>query len=227
MTDLPNDNELARRRFINGHIEGVWADLASLKNRYTELREEADLSGSEILGGVFAPHLAGDMVAGLVERYGHYAVGVLEALLFWAKTGKAPDTADAIGIVARELTATGRYAEDEVTEEPPPWESKMRKQIHKLFDEAPKMTDASGNPDPTQAPAVICHVILVGQIQPLYGVLSETPDGLLRMLQKAQVQGERGTKEAVLESFFEYRDVLSVMVEREVKAERGSSILMG
>ena len=110
----------------------------------------------------------------------------------------------------------------------------MSEVIGTLMDEAPKMTDASGKPDLTQAPAVTCHVMLRGQLQPLHGVLSYYAyqdryaahgNQTMRMLTPAQVSGEGGRpREALLESFFSMADILSIMVEREVKPIERSRI---
>lgn len=91
----------------------------------------------------------------------------------------------------------------------------------RLWREAPKMKDPSGREDPSQAPAVVCHVMLKGSVSPLYGALSQTTEGPLRMLTRAQVQGEDGrARAALIESFFDVDDVVSISIERELAVEQ-------
>lgn len=98
--------------------------------------------------------------------------------------------------------------------------------LQRLWREAPKMTDGKGAEDPTQAPAVICHVLLKGSVQPLYGALSQSVEGCLRMLTNAQVQGDDGrARPAIFESFFDVDQIASVMVEREVKLAERSPLI--
>lgn len=101
--------------------------------------------------------------------------------------------------------------------------------IKLLLDEAPKMTNSDGTPDTTQNEAVQCHVLLRGQMQPLFGALSLHRLGVLRMLTPSKVQhpGEAKPREILLEQFFDIEEVQSVMVEREVKATPGSRIFTG
>lgn len=113
--------------------------------------------------------------------------------------------------------------ETETQYEPPP----IAGIIKMLLDEAPKLQNRDGSPDATQAAAVMCHVVLRGQMQPLFGSLSLHPLGVLRMLTPSKVQhpGEQTPRDILLEQFFDVDDVQSVMVEREVKATPGSRII--
>jgi hypothetical protein len=95
----------------------------------------------------------------------------------------------------------------------------IHKMIARLLDEAPVLND-----DPTQAKALQCHVILRGQIQPLPGALSTTPEGGLRLL----TPGAIDNRPCLMEQFFDYDDVVAVIIERAVTAApRQSSIIMG
>ena len=126
---------------------------------------------------------------------------------------------------ARLQTPRGDQAmkETETQYEPPP----IAGIIKMLLDEAPKLQNRDGSPDATQAAAVMCHVVLRGQMQPLFGSLSLHPLGVLRMLTPSKVQhpGEQTPRDILLEQFFDVDDVQSVMVEREVKATPGSRII--
>jgi len=86
--------------------------------------------------------------------------------------------------------------------------------IARLFAEAPVIDGTSA--------ALQCHVLLRGAMQPIYGALSTTPEGTLRMMTPSKVQhhGEQEPRDIFLEQFFDVSDVVSLMVEREVKLER-------
>lgn len=101
------------------------------------------------------------------------------------------------------------------------YSSPMYQVLTRLWREAPKMTGPDGREDPTQAPAVICHVLVKGSVQPLFGALSQTPEGTLRMLTKAQVQGDDGRpRHALIESFFDMDDLVQISVERALEVEK-------
>ncbi len=93
--------------------------------------------------------------------------------------------------------------------------------IDRLFNEAPKMKNPDGSVDKTQKPALECHVLLRGCPEPLYGSLSLSPEGAMKMLCPATVDN----KPRLLEHHFEVDDILDIMVVREVKAE-ASRIVM-
>ncbi len=87
--------------------------------------------------------------------------------------------------------------------------------IKRLFAEAPAHL-------PGQAPAIECGVMFVGGAQFL-GVLSETPEGGLRMLTQAR---DQGGVVVMAEQFFDYGDVMVIMIKREVKLESPSSLII-
>jgi hypothetical protein len=78
---------------------------------------------------------------------------------------------------------------------------------------------AAVSPLPNQAPAVTCAVVLRGMTSSLFGALSETPEGGLRLLSPngPPVAGARVT--SMIEQFFNYEDVLVFGIVREVKTE--------
>jgi len=80
--------------------------------------------------------------------------------------------------------------------------------------------------DPSQAPAIQCHLLLRGQPQPIFGSLSMTPEGMLRMLTPTRVQhpGDARAKDILLEQFFRHTDLLAIMIEREIHVERSRII---
>jgi hypothetical protein len=112
---------------------------------------------------------------------------------------------------------------------------RMRATIARLLEEAPKLMLPNGKPDPSQSPALQCHVVLNASIPPIEGVLSTTPEGGLRLMTPHQVDGERTPdmhprapapqKTVMLEQFFDYADVVSICVQREIKAEPGSGLI--
>jgi hypothetical protein len=97
--------------------------------------------------------------------------------------------------------------------------------FNKLWEEAPKLTHADGTPDTTQAPAVECCVVLRGIPRDLYGVVSKTPEGTLKMLvvsEELDPKTRVKVRDLMCEYFFDVSDVVSVMVKREVAGERRS-----
>lgn len=80
---------------------------------------------------------------------------------------------------------------------------KMRRLIDRLLEQAPKIS-------PGDAPALECTVIVGNAV--LQGVMSKTPDGMLRMLS----QGPDRTM--MMEQFFDPHDVVLIGVPRLVTA---------
>lgn len=116
--------------------------------------------------------------------------------------------------------------------------ARMRLTILRLFETAPRMTNPDGSPDTSQAPALPCHVVLrTGAIPPLEGVLSTTPEGGLRFLSPVEVEDKdadtsnlhprapKPTKTVLCEQFFDYADVVAILVQRDIKATPGSGIV--
>lgn len=99
--------------------------------------------------------------------------------------------------------------------------------LARLFAEAPKLEDASGNSVAGQAPALQCHIVLRPGVT-LQGVLSQTPEGMLRMLTPTQIPdptgGRNGARTVLAEQFFHVSDVVAVAIERPVTASPGSRI---
>lgn len=93
--------------------------------------------------------------------------------------------------------------------------------IQRLYDEAPKLTDASGNPDPTQAPAIPMVFVSLKSGQQLQGVMSGDCDGVLKIMSPAQVM----KKDVMVEHFFVIDDVESITVPREIAVSHGSQIV--
>ncbi len=95
----------------------------------------------------------------------------------------------------------------------------MAKQIAELLAAAPKRDDID-------RPALECHVVLRGQFQGVYGVLSYTDGGLLKMMTRSKVTHEnQPEREIMLEQFFHVSDVTALMVEREIKVNKSHIIL--
>jgi hypothetical protein len=115
--------------------------------------------------------------------------------------------------------------------------TRMRATIARLFAEAPRMTLPDGTPDPSQAPALECYVLLRGCPAAIQGIVSTTPEGGLRMMTPSEVadkdapppahpRAPRPTKMVMIEQFFDYEDVITIAVQREVKASPGTSSLI-
>lgn len=113
---------------------------------------------------------------------------------------------------------------------------RMRRTIARLFDGAPKMIGPDGTPDPTQAPALDCMIVLRGSIPPLAGVLSTTPEGGLRLASPTEIEdpeapaplhprAPKATKKVIAEQFFDYSDVVAIVVQRDVKASASSPLI--
>jgi hypothetical protein len=83
--------------------------------------------------------------------------------------------------------------------------------IQRLFKSNP-------SPLPDQAPALQCHLVLRGMAHAISGVLSETPEGTLRMLSPAG-PADRGKPLTMVEQFFAYEDVLTIALECQVAPE--------
>lgn len=90
---------------------------------------------------------------------------------------------------------------------------RMRETLRRLFSEAPKLEGAVD-----QAPALDVHILLrSGAPIQFSGVLSTTPEGALRLLTPVDNN--------FIEQFFDYSDVTSVAIVREVKKTEGSRII--
>ena len=109
------------------------------------------------------------------------------------------------------LERTGRYDMSNAR--------RMRRLINRLLDESSE----SSQLDDQQTPAMECNVTIRGLMQPLSGALSITPEGTLKLL--VRVAGKAGEAPTLMEVFFDYTDVTTVAVERQVTASVGSRII--
>lgn len=102
---------------------------------------------------------------------------------------------------------------------------KMEVLIERLFAEAPKLEGSDGKPVEGQAPALQCHIMLRPG-HTLQGALSITKEGMLRMLTPTEIPDPqtRRTKTVLAEQFFDYDDVVAIVLERDVKMSTGSRI---
>ncbi len=100
---------------------------------------------------------------------------------------------------------------------------RMRQVIGRLFDEAPKLQTQDGKDDASQAPALEVHLLLrSGAPIQMSGILSTTPERTLRLM--TPTKNDKG-QPCMIEQFFDYSDVTSVAVVREVQATPGSRII--
>lgn len=93
--------------------------------------------------------------------------------------------------------------------------ARMRMTIGRLLDE-----NAIGDPrllGQDQTPAMKAYVILRGMASPIGGTLSTTPEGGLRFLMSGgPVRLGQQVPDKFVEQFFDYSDVVSVAIDREV-----------
>lgn len=219
MTDQePPENELGHRRRVMEQASFAATSLHELMKAVRELHE-LGVPAIEWLD-IVVDAREHPLMAALVGRLGPLAAPFLDGAISMAcAKAKNPDAGvvDAVsapGSLSTLIAAITSKPEAPVGAALTPYP--MDELLDRLFAEAPKMTNPDGTPDETQAPAVQCHVLLRGAVQPLFGAMSTTPEGLLRMLTPATI----GKREVLAESFFSIGDIVSIMVEREVKGEQ-------
>jgi hypothetical protein len=224
-------NELEHRHRVLQCVDDL-ADLSKdISDRVRELRElgvpVADWMPILVSHG-------SPVVQSLYRQYGAIASSALDGFLD-ARTAGARTGAE--GVMAALMGAATRTASgpSPITAEVEPPEAvvnatdprcftfdavRMKRVIARLFAEAPKMTDGKGVPDPTQAPALTCNVMLKagGSVQ---GSLSVTPEGTLRLMSPNVI----GQKPVMVEHFFDYEQVADIAIFREVKTSEGSRIV--
>lgn len=225
-------NELDRRRRVMACIEELGDLHRDYADRVRELRE-LGVPATDWLQ-LLSTHFP-EYVQVLYQKYGSLLAGMVDGFLDAraanAKTGVDGLVAAFAGSATRSLSrstitdyagANAPVAAHEVALDVClSFEGmRMQKLVERLFAEAPKMTDGAGNPDPTQAPALQCHVMLKagGSMQ---GALSVTPEGTLRMLAMNKVDN----RPVMVEHFFDYEQIADVAIFREVKATEGSRIV--
>jgi hypothetical protein len=114
--------------------------------------------------------------------------------------------------------------------------ARMRNLIARLFKEAPKLEHSDGTAVEGQAPALHCQAIMLrsgGMCTE--GVLSTTPEGILRYLSANEIPdpsqppprpGMRPVmRQVMVEQFFDYADVVSIALVREVTGKPGSGLI--
>lgn len=89
-----------------------------------------------------------------------------------------------------------------------------------LFAEAPKLPARPGDSD--QAPALECLVTLPSG-SGLQGVLSRTPEGLLKMMSQA---ADASGRQFLVEHFFAVHEISAITVRRDVKVTAPSPIVL-
>lgn len=90
-----------------------------------------------------------------------------------------------------------------------PHARRMRRLINRLLDEAPKVSEDS-------LPAIECNITIRGLLQPMSGILSIAPEGVLKLL--VPPQNVPGQAPMLLEVFVDYADISSIAVHRKVEA---------
>jgi hypothetical protein len=229
MTDTPNnpdnvvpEEELARRRRVLQLTDDISDLLCDLSDRCGDLLEvEPDVTS---------------MVRLAADKIGADKLGKIRQLVMKIVTGIALGQGRPVDFATMVADLASAGGDDE--EEAPHPEDfvntvRMAAVIDRLFAEAPKLEHADGTTDETQAPALQCHIMLRGIPRDLYGALSRTPEGTLRMLTMAMRQDPKQLNPLtrkplevpiLCEQFFDVADVVSIMVEREVTGETSSII---
>lgn len=99
--------------------------------------------------------------------------------------------------------------------------ARTRAVITRLFAENSPQVDKPGAGEPDR-PAMDVHVLLRGAPMQFSGILSTTPEGTLKLM--TPVPGKAGDAPVMIEQFFDYADVASIALVREVKTSMGSSL---
>lgn len=260
------ETELARRRFVHETTDKMSDTLGFMVSAYRSLYDAGVptrdwlplvcdhlpepyrtkmLQGAETYGVAVIDGFAGflrDGTAGFLEA----AMPLLTGLAF--KGERTPPLPPLSKRARLPPVPGGQRGEDEDDDDFDPNEdtsgvddnitaARMRITIRRLFETAPRMTSPDGAPDPSQAPALPCHVVLRGSsLPPIEGVLSTTPEGGLRFLSPVEIEDKdapapshprapRPTKTVLCEQFFDYCDVVTVMIQRDIKATPGSGLI--
>jgi hypothetical protein len=238
-TNAP-ENDFTVRRRRQQLCDDIGDLVADLVERSNEL-EALAMPIAEWLPVVFNPTDYGDKIAELARGQGHLVPMALELLKVYA-TGTDPRAAifkylpeiiaknpsmgsAMMGFGTGSAMAAGPTgAPSQVhDEEDNPDTVRMRKVITRLFAEnTPPTVDGAGKPDETQAPAMDVHILLRSASIQFSGILSTTPEGTLKLLTPVAQQGQ---PPVMIEQFFDYADVVSVALVREVKATPSSRII--
>ncbi len=240
MTDTPSpdnvvpETEMARRRHVHELADKIADGLTTLGSGLLKLRNEMGLPMPEIVQLITARTPPGLMeqlqrlqesVEGDFEKYLDDHVGhgpTASTFPFPMPPGYVPSDPEAAADreqVLRDAHERSVRSCDDLS-----GVRRMRMVIDRLFDEAPKLTDGAGKPVEGQAPALQVHLVMRANIPPIQGVLSKSPEGLLRLMTPDEVPdtspGARpNTKRRIfMEQFFDYSDVVSICIEREIKA---------
>lgn len=221
-------NEMEHRRRVIQCISELGDLSKSVADRVRELREMGVPMTDWV--PVLVEH-GSPVIQGLYHRYGTFVTSALDGLMDAKAAGAKNGVESMLAAILGSASRAGKSPLDNTPEEPDDVDTgaaphcfgfeavRMKRVIDRLFSDAPKMTDGAGKPDPTQAPALQCHVMLKagGSIQ---GALSVTPEGTLRMMAPNQI----GQKPVMVEHFFDYEQVADIAIFREVKTE-GSRIV--
>ncbi len=248
---VPED-EMGRRRRVLELSEQMGDLVSDMVDRAKEFKE-LGVEMPEWLSYVFNPVDFGDHLYEFVRIYGQFAPVVIDGLLaiatgedprlaavkhlptlisgaglpsFLGKTLK-PEPVQSTGTPTAgpspeshaefEKQVASGYFEDRVAHR------RMRNVIARLFAEnSPEAVDGAGKADEFQAQAMEVHILLRGAPMQFSGVLSTTPEGTLKLLTPVEVSGKAPV---MIEQFFDYADVTSVAIVREVKATVGSRII--
>lgn len=214
--------EMARRRRVFELADGM-ANLIKQLAVCADAYDDIGVPPTDWL------ELVADRVGGTLARLVHIIpTSALEMGWNLAKRSDGTSISDVVGasmgsgmfseLLAMLTRARGRdvaEADLDLAQALHPEGERMKRVIDRLFATAPKLETAAA-----QAPALECFIVLKSGSQ-IQGALSVTPEGTLRLLAGNAVNG----KPVMVEYFFDYDQVASVAVLREVKATEGSRIV--
>jgi len=230
---MSTENELAARRTVL-KLTHELADLSKdIGERYRELRAELHVSPTDIVS-LTLDHLPAEvrheLDDGIAPSLPFLVEGIYLALQLvgMSDAERKQTIADQAGPQLSLIASSagpGSFPADvhrgmlEMVEQakadPYHKSGPMKRLLMRMFKEA--ATVAS-----TDTPALECQAV-VRHMGPLTGSLSTTPEGTLRMLVPTHPEGPKGPT-VLAECFFDYDDLVSVVMQRDVKLEAPSLI---
>lgn len=227
----PSDEFTAKRNLntiASEHARALVSLVYEAADRVSEIRK-LGLSFEGVAARVWS-HLGAAAVDALsAEQFATLYGGILSLTSAFYVTVEGESDADRLrriarigggqttdGTASRFMEAAERMADRIDAEAVPPFLAprSIETTIRRLLTDAPA-------PLPNQAPALECAIMLVNG-HPVEGILSESPDGGLRMMSAntdPRIANERGVTH-MIEQFFDYADVICIAVRRKITIER-------
>jgi len=243
--DIP-PNEIAHRRRVNELTSDIHDLIADVADRVLELHEMG-VPVHDWYSMLVRLWRGNEMMDALVDSQPLQTLvpAMIEVMLTWSKSGAddrvaaamrvaerllgtdfvAMIAADNVGGAAKKLgfsdgaaaAANALIRPTHVGELPDCHVRIMATTLDRLFAAAPKMRNADGSVDETQAPALECFICLRSGSS-FQGALSRTPEGGFRLLSPNKLQNE----DVLVEHFFVLDDICDVAVVRKIN--RGATL---